>query len=185
MTDSKNPITEFEITEKPIPLHAWKPEDSQESLRVIEQDIRNLMRRLAEVQFSHAEQEKQQAEKMQRLLLALVEVTDAFARVFRNIHAKEELVTPQMKIWSGNFRSVCRLLESVLSEQGVVKLDNLDAGFDPRWHKPAGFVDDPTKAEGTIVEEVLRGYLWQNQLLRKAEVIVVRHAGEDAEEPGD
>ena len=80
-----------------------------------------------------------------------------------------------MKKWIGNFRTVYRLLDKVLSEQGVTKIESLDQAFDPHWHKVVGTVVDPSKQDGTIVEETKRGYVWQNQILREAEVIVVRN----------
>ena len=50
----------------------------------------------------------------------------------------------------------------------------MDRTFDPQWHKVAEIVVDETKPEGTIVEELKKGFLWRNQILRKAEVVVVR-----------
>lgn len=175
MTRFKISEKEFEITEKPIPLYAWKPEDGGDRLRIIEQDTRNLMRQLAEAKLSLSEQERLHIDKTKRLLLAIVEITDAFERVFSSIHAKEDQINRQMKIWIGNFRSVRLLLDKLLTEQGVAKIENLDQGFDPLWHKVADVVIDSSKPHGTIVEEVEKGYLWQNQILRKAGVVVVRN----------
>ena len=101
---------------------AWKPEGSPNRVAVIEEDIRSLMRQAAEAKLSLREQEHQHTEKTQQLLLGLVEVLDAFERVFRHVHSKEDLVTPQMKIWVGNFSTVRRLLERVLSEQDVTRI---------------------------------------------------------------
>ena len=112
-----------------------------------------------------------------------MEVLDAFERVFRHVHSKEDLVTPQMKICFGNFSTVRRLLERVLSEQDVTRIEIVDRTFDPQWHKVAEIVVDETKPEGTIVEELKKGFLWRNQILRKAEVVVVRNAPGEAEEP--
>lgn len=183
MTVPKKDARQIEVTEHPVSLHAWRAEESNESLQVIEQDIRNLMRQVAESRFLSSEHERQRTETLQRLLLAIVEVNDAFERVFQAIRAKEDFVTPQMKIWMGNFRTVRRLLEKVLTENGVVRIENLDQGFDPTWHKVAGVVVDASKPEGAIVEEVLKGYLWQNQILRKAEVVVVRNQDDGVREP--
>lgn len=160
---------------------------SASPLSVVEQDIRRLMVQLSEARTALRQNEAQYIESTKALFLELIEVLDAFERVFRNIGAKAGQVTPQMKTWIGNFRTVRRLLDKPLAEQGVVKIENLDAGFDPHWHRVAEVVGDPTKPEGTIVDEVKAGYVWRGQVLRKAEVIVVgpQEAQQEARKEGE
>lgn len=181
---SKRVVKEFEITEECIPLQAWQGEAGADHLSVIEQDIGNLMRELAEARFALSEQEREHKEKTRRLLLALIEVLDAFGRVFANIHGKEDQVTPQMKGWIANFRTVRRLLDQALTDQGIARIESLDREFDPRWHRAVELVVDPSRPQGTIVEETVMGYLWRGEILRKAEVIVVGDAP-DAEKRGN
>jgi molecular chaperone GrpE len=133
------------------------------------------MRQLAEARALSAEVERQSGRAIEQILLRLLDVTDAFERVFRHIQSKADFVTPQMKIWIGNFQAVYRVLDDILIEQGLTPIENLDQGFDPHWHKVVDLVDDPTKKPGTIVEEVNRGYVWHTHVLRKAEVVVVRN----------
>lgn len=175
MAKSKTPVPEIEISDQPATLRAWKSPEGVKSLSVLEDDLRLLMRQLAEARFAVEERDRQHRDSAKAVLLGVIEVVDAFERVFCSIQAKQDLVTPQMKIWVGNFRTVRRLLEKILAEQGVVKIENLDQGFDPHWHKVAEIVADSTKPEGTILGEVVCGYVWRKHLLRKAEVIVVRN----------
>ena len=165
----------FEITEKPVPLKILASENDKDTLKVVEQDIRGMMHRIADLEFELSEKEKQNTEKTKRLLLSIIEVLDAFYRVFRNIRAKQDKVNPQMKKWIGNFRTVRRMLNNILAEQGVSAIENLDNGFDPHWHKVGEFVVDHSKSNGTIVDEILKGYVWHNQILRKSEASVVRN----------
>lgn len=167
-------MIEIEIDERPKQLSAWTSEPGAERLDLIESDIRRLIREVAEANAVRSEVEKQHATDTKRLLLSIVETVDAFDRVFRNIRDKEDRVTPQMKIWVGNFRTVRRLLESVLSTNGVVQIESLDRSFDPTWHRVSEIVVDPSKPDGTILEEVVKGYFWKNQVLRKSEVVVAR-----------
>lgn len=158
---------------------------SRNPLSAIEQDIRSLMVQLSEARFTLRQNETQQMDSTRKLFLDLIEALDAFERVFRNVGAKEDQITPQMKIWIGNFRTVRKLLDKPLSEQGVVRIENLDQGFDPNWHRVSEVVADPSKPEGTIIDEVKAGYLWHGQVLRKAEVIVVGPALEAQQESGE
>lgn len=152
-------------------------EQSLAPLALIERDVRTLMVQLTEARSALRQSETQGADSIKKVFLDLIEVLDAFERVFGNIRAKEDQVTPQMKTWIGNFKTVRRLLDKVLTEQGVTRIENIDHGFDPHWHRVSEVVADPSKAEGTITEEVKAGYIWRGQVLRKAEVIVVGPQG--------
>ena len=46
--------------------------------------------------------------------------------------------------------------------------------FDPRFAAAVSTVEDPAAADGIVVEETRPGFLWQDELLRPAEVIVAR-----------
>ena len=175
----------FEITENILPLHGFKSENSQDYLSLIELDISNLMRRLAEAEFSHSKQEEQHTTKTRHLLLNLLEIMDAFERLFGIIETRKDQVTDQSKKWIANFRTVYRILKRTLSQQGVVPIENLNQGFDPHWHNAVDKVNDPSKPEGTIIEERKKGYVWQNQILREAEVVIVRNPTGNEKPPPD
>ena len=59
----------FEITEKPVPLKVLASENDKDTLKVVEQDIRGMMHRIADLEFELSEKEKQNTEKTKRLLL--------------------------------------------------------------------------------------------------------------------
>jgi molecular chaperone GrpE (heat shock protein) len=172
----------FKITEQPVPLSNPAPENDAGTLQAIEQDIRDMLRRIADSELSLLEHKKQDSEKTRRLLLSIIEAMDAFDRVFKSIREKGDQVDRQMKKWIGNFRTIQRMLNTILTEQGVSAIENLDREFDSHWHKVAETVVDRSKPDGTITEELLKGYIWQNQILRKAEVIVVRNLEDDGED---
>lgn len=165
----------FAITEAPIPLEYPASEEETVGIAAIQQDIREMMYRIADLELVQSEQHKQHIENTKKLLLSLIEVMDAFDRVFSSIREKQDQLNRQMKKWIGNFRTIRRMLENMLAEHGVAEIQNLDLEFDPHWHKVGEIVEDPSKPEGTIIGEVLKGYTWHNQILRHAEVIVVRN----------
>jgi len=109
-------------------------------------------------------------------LLALLEVADAFDRILVAARANEDGVARQTKIWLGNFRAVRRLLGTVLADAGVVALESLGLEFDPHTHRAVETVADPSRPDGSIADERQRGYAWRDEILRKAEVVVVNNA---------
>ena len=166
---------EFPITEKPLPLAGWDSTKTGDFRAGIEQDVRTLMRQLAEARFALAEQEKEQMDKTKRLLLAVIEVMDGFERVFRDMQVKQDQIVPQCKTWANRFRTVYLQLDEVIVGHGVIRIENLERGFDPHWHRILETVADPSRPNGEIIEEVKRGYVWKTQILRKTEVVVVRN----------
>ncbi len=115
---------------------------------------------------------RQQVSDTKRILLGIIDAIDAFERVFESIRAKEDQVTPQMKLWIGNFRTVLRLLSKVLADHGAFPIQNLEGGFDAHWHQAFETVGDSTEPDGTILQEIQKGYVWRDQILRKASVVV-------------
>jgi molecular chaperone GrpE (heat shock protein) len=65
-----------------------------------------------------------------------------------------------------------RSLLDVLRRQQVVPLDVLGKTFDPARMYAMGRQECAEAAENTVVQEVVRGYLWQNRVLRESQVMV-------------
>lgn len=166
-------------------LQAGPHAPESDVLTDVEGDIRRLMRELAEARALRDQDAKAHDADLTKLYLAILGAADALDRVFLSVANKEELVTPQMKKWLGNFRTVRSLIGQLLADRGIQRIQNLDAGFDPRWHRATDVVNDPSRPEGTIAAELQAGYLWRNQVLRKAEVSVVRHDGDGAGESSE
>jgi molecular chaperone GrpE len=70
-----------------------------------------------------------------------------------------------------------RELHRILVKAGARPIETLGKKFDPAFHEAAETVDAPPgKAAGDIVEEVRRGYLLHDRVLRPASVKVARAA---------
>jgi hypothetical protein len=180
----KNTVT---VHEKPLPLTGWKPDFGLNRLAVIDRDIRDLMRGLAEAKATVEVQGQRHSEQMEHFVLLLLDVMDAFDVIFKAIHAtKDASSIALVKIWLDNFRGVYKKLDRALSKQGVTRIECLDLEFDPHWHEIERMDYDLSKPEGRIIEEVKKGYVWRNnQLLRHALVVVITHSLSGAESAKD
>jgi molecular chaperone GrpE len=74
--------------------------------------------------------------------------------------------------WQEGLRMTVRRLDQVLLDRGVVATHLVGQPFDPRRARVIATAPDSSVAEGTVIEEVRTGFLWEDQVLRTAEVIV-------------
>ena len=78
--------------------------------------------------------------------------------------------------WREGLRLTLRRLDQVLLDRRVVALRLEGQPFDPRHARVVATSADSAAPDGTVIEEVRTGFLWDDQVLRTAEVIV-RKAG--------
>jgi molecular chaperone GrpE len=69
-----------------------------------------------------------------------------------------------------------RSLLSVLQQRQVIPIAAQGQPFDSRTMYALGRQESTSAAENTVIREVVRGYLWEDQILREAQVIVAVRA---------
>ena len=82
----------------------------------------------------------------------------------------------QAEAWQEGMRMTLRRVDKLLADQRITVIESVGRPLDPRHAAAVATVEDPSAADGIVVEEVRAGFLWQGELLRPAEVIVARHA---------
>jgi molecular chaperone GrpE len=110
-----------------------------------------------ELDRARAETRDQRRGALRPLLLDVIDLRD------RLVAALTLSPTPRMTL---------RRFDQVLRERGVEAMALLGRPLDPQLARVVGTAPDPTAAEGIVVEEVRAGFLWDDQVLRPAEVIV-------------
>jgi molecular chaperone GrpE len=83
--------------------------------------------------------------------------------------------------WREGLGITLRRLDRILAERRVVRIETLGQRFDPRMGRVVGTTEDETIGNGIVVDEVSAGFLWDDALLRAAEVIVNRSGAERME----
>ena len=111
----------------------------------------------------------------EQMLLELLELMDAFDRVFTNIEPRLENADRQARIWVGNFRSVRRILDALLKKNNVAPIESPDRVAIPGLHTIIETRESLDLSDGTILEETLCGYLWHGKVIRKALVVAVKN----------
>lgn len=65
-----------------------------------------------------------------------------------------------------------RSLLDILRKQSVIPLEVMGKPFDPSQMYAVGRQESADAEENTVVQEIVRGYLWKNQMLRESQVMV-------------
>ena len=73
--------------------------------------------------------------------------------------------------WQEGLRMTLRRLDQVLLDRRVIATQLAGLPFDPRLARAIGTANS-VAAEGTVIKEVRAAFLWDDQVLRTAEVIV-------------
>jgi molecular chaperone GrpE len=68
-------------------------------------------------------------------------------------------------------------LSTALTKHGVAAIDAVGRPFDPALHEAMAQAPDDSVAPNTVIEELQKGYLLRDRLLRPARVIVSRRGG--------
>jgi molecular chaperone GrpE len=107
-----------------------------------------------------------QAGKRQ-LVLALLDVMDDFDRAFAYAN------TTPASILAGT-RVIYQRLKDLLQAQGVVPYSSAGQPFDPALHAAVDTIKTDQVISGVVLDELSRGYRWDDKVLRPARVRVAQ-----------
>ena len=121
-------------------------------------DYQNLERR------TQVEVSQRVSSKTNDLLLNFINIYEDFVRA-ENSLSKE-------KIDTSGIIAVIKNMENLLSENNIKPIDAVGEIFDPQIHEAVSMVVDETLDEGTITQEVSKGYISGKAILKPSKVIV-------------
>lgn len=156
VTDSADEAGSAELEK----LQAEVLEHQQRTLRV-QADFDNFRRR--------TQKEKEDLGKYasSKLITELLPVIDNFERA---LQASEE--NPEFESFSKGVSMIFRQLESVLATEGLTAMKSVGEPFNPEYHQAIMQVESDEYEEGIVVEEVQKGYMLKDKVLRPAMVKV-------------
>jgi len=71
-------------------------------------------------------------------------------------------------------------LVSIFKKNGINEIECLDKKFDPNFHQAMLEIEDNTKEVGTVIQEIQKGYMMKDRLLRPSLVGVTKKTPEKA-----
>jgi molecular chaperone GrpE len=135
-------------------------EVSQKNLR-LQADYDNFRRRTREEQAASLKY------KSQSLLEQLLPALDNFERAL-----KTEVTDEQAKTLIQGMEMVYRQLADALKQEGLTEVPTVGEKFDPNMHQAVMQVEDSEYESNTVVEELQKGYMLKDRVIRPAMVKV-------------
>lgn len=105
------------------------------------------------------------------LVKAVLPVIDGFDRAlasFKEANSSEATV----ETYRSGVELLRKELQNVLKKFGVSSIEALGGPFDPHFHEAVARVESDEHQENEVVEEVQKGYLYKDRLLRPTQVKV-------------
>jgi len=153
--------------------------DVRNPLQIIEYDLVSLMQANAQLTDQLDKERDRCVNRMKKLLLSLLPVLDGFDAMFQNLKEREEALEQQTKLLAGNFRTVWRKLSLALERMGVTPMDvNPGTLASPFRHEVVETKAAPGIPDGTILEVIQTGYLWNEVILRHPLVVTAKKSQE-------
>ena len=103
-------------------------------------------------------------QKTNQLMLSFIGIYEDFIR------AKTSLVNDSTSI--EGLDVVIKNMESFLSENNIKPIEAVGEIFDPKFHEAVSTVEDNSLDEGTITQEVAKGYISFQEVIKPSKVIV-------------
>ena len=156
-----------------------KIDEVEENLEIVDNEIKKLQeensdlkdkwqRALADYQNlerrTQVEVSQRVSSKTNDLLLNFINIYEDFVRA-ENSLSKE-------KIDTSGIIGVIKNMESLLFENNIKPIDAIGEIFDPQIHEAVSMIVDETLDEGTITQEVSKGYISGKAILKPSKVIV-------------
>ncbi|MBS0521820.1 MAG: nucleotide exchange factor GrpE [Proteobacteria bacterium] len=128
--------------------------------------------------------EKERKFGIERFARDVLSVSDNLGRALSAIPAEESLDPALRNVITG-VRATERELQSVLERHGVTRVEALGKPFNAEFHQAMMEVEDPSVPSGTVVQELIPGYLIAGRLLRAAMVAVSKGGPARMAEPSN
>jgi len=157
----KNGEAQTETLEQALETEKRRSEEYLSRLKYMQADFENLKKRL-----------DRQIEDVrdycnERLIVDLLEVVDELELAVDSAQCSD---SPEALIQG--VKMTLKKLKKVLESQGVTPIDCIGKPFDPSRHSAVAHVEKDDSEEGTIVEEIRKGYIMKEKVIRPSIVKV-------------
>ncbi len=158
-----------------IPPELGDQSDKDSCKKEVEQWKTQYLRATADLENYKRRIEKEQTNwcrrAQERVLLDLLRVVDDFDRAFAERQDQEP--SEELKGWFEGFELIYKSLQKLLQHYEIHEIENMKE-FDPHLHEAVAQIDSPDHESGEIVEVMQKGYIFKDDVLRPAKVVVAQ-----------
>ena len=182
-TDKQNEdVNETSINDKTIDASPDPVEQEEEIKEVTaEETIKDLEDKVART-FAEMENQRRRFEKERddafnyggfafaKETLSLIDNLERSKKILENdaVLKNTEALTKTLE----HFDIINKDMVSILSKNGITPVDSIGKKLDPNLHQAMMEIDDDQKEPGTIVQEIQKGFMMKDRLLRPSLVCV-------------
>jgi molecular chaperone GrpE len=177
LSDTENSQSSTEIKDE----NTNQEESVEEKLRSVED---KLLRSLAEIENQRRRFEKEKQEAFDfggfnfaRESLSLIDNIDRATTSFKNDERLKN--SKDLNIIIEGIEIVKKDLLSIFEKNNIEVIDCVNKKFDPNYHQAMLEIEDNSKEPGIVVQEIQRGYMMKNRLLRPSLVGVTKKKQEN------
>ena len=154
-------------------LNLLPPADLAEEIEKLGDDLRKerdrTLRALADLanyrRRVEREGDKLGEEGKRAFILPLLDIIDDMEKALGSLSNEKQPLAKGVRI-------IHQKLLALLEAHGVTPFESVETAFNPDRHEAVATVGHEDSEAGTVVDELHRGYLWKNELLRVAQVRV-------------
>ena len=146
-----------------------KTDDQTKKLEEENSDLKDKWQR-ALADYQNLER-RTQVEISQRVSSKTNDLLQNFINIYEDFVRAENSLSKE-KIDTSGIIAVIKNMENLLAENNIKPIDAIGEIFDPQLHEAVSMVVDDTLDEGTITQEVSKGYISGKAILKPSKVIV-------------
>lgn len=197
VSKKKDKDKELQDTEETQEIEVVSGEEKDKEKNEVDTELDILRERLEKCE----EQNKELEDRLLRLAAEFDNYKKRTAKEFGNLirAANEDLIVDlldtvdnfcravELEEAKANYEGFCKGVEmiyaqlwEVLSDEGLEEIKSVGQKFDPNLHEAVGQIESDKYEEGTVAQEINRGYILKGKVIKPAKVLVVKK-----EEKGD
>ena len=170
---AENPVNEQEMAAGASATAAGDEQDPIETLRREKDSLQDrLLRTAAEFDNFRKRMDRERADlsafAAADVLMELLPIIDNFER------ALQAPAGPEAEAFRKGIELIHKQMLDLLKKRGVRPIEALGANFDPNFHQAVIHESSPDHREGEVMQELQRGYMLGDRLLRPAMVKVAK-----------
>jgi molecular chaperone GrpE len=172
MSEDKQSINEEKIGEFTDDSKSLIGELNTEDIEKLEKENHDLKNKWQRALADYQNLERRtQVEISQRVSSKTNDLLLNFLNIYEDFIRAENSLSNE-KIDTSGIQAVIKNMENLLAENNIKPIDAVGEIFDPQIHEAVSIIEDNTVDDGTITQEVSKGYIAGKAILKPSKVIV-------------